>query len=105
MNKASAFFVTVFVAGMWSSGAYAMKCSGGWDGSVPTSVTFQGGDKIRYCYKIECWNAEIVGEKPKKFMFHVGNSGATVEMVARSGGYRATWRFGNNSSRANLQCK
>ena len=105
MKRTIAFLATVIAVVAWSGGAYAMKCSGAWDGSVPTSVTFQGGDNIRYCYKTECWNSEIIGDKSKKFMFRVGNSGATVEMVARSGGYRATWRYGNNSSKANLQCK
>lgn len=85
--------------------ALAEKCTGSWGGSAPTSITFKAGHKLRYCYRDQCWNSEWLGDKASKLVFRIGNGGATVEMTARKGGYKAIWRNGNNSSRANLSCK
>lgn len=85
--------------------ASAEICTGKWGGQSKTSVTFKKGDKVRYCFKAQCYNEEFVGDKKKKIMFSLGNSGATVTLVASGRGYKAKWRNGNNSARATLKCK
>lgn len=85
--------------------ALAEKCSGRWGGQVSTTVTFQDGNKLRYCYQNDCYDSEWLGDKSKRLVFRVGNDGATVEMEARAKGYFATWRFGNQKATATLTCK
>lgn len=44
--------------------ALAETCSGKWGGTVATTVTFQGGTKLRYCYRNECWNTTCWATRP-----------------------------------------
>lgn len=87
------------------STAAAEKCNGMWGGKVKTSVEFKSGNKLRYCYARECWSSKWLGDKDKKLIFRLNNSGSTVEMTKRRGGYRAVWRNGNRSAKASLSCQ
>lgn len=85
--------------------ALAERCVGSWGGTAPTTVTFNDGNQLRYCYgQQQCWDAEWVGDKAKKLMFRFGDGGATVEMKAVKGGYSADYRYGSDSAHANLKC-
>ena len=85
--------------------AYAETCTGKWGGVDATSIIFLSSDQLRYCYLNECWNSVFSGDKKKKIKFRVGGGQARVEMTAKGAGYAATWRSGNNSSKATLTCK
>ena len=105
MNRVLILVLSALVGLSLTSIASAEKCIGKWDGKVPTSVKFKKSDRLRYCFKKQCWNEEYLGNKAKKISFRLGASGATVEMVAKKYGYAATWRNGKRSSKAKLVCK
>lgn len=87
------------------STAQAERCTGKWDGQADTSVTFKEGRNLTYCFRGECWNEAFTGSKGSLLRFPVGTQGAAVTMTRSGNGYRAIWRYRNESSRATLTCQ
>ena len=87
------------------SPALAQSCSGVWSGGQKTTLKFNGGSKVQYCFISECFNENFVGDKNGELQFPVGGRGAFITLNKTSDGYKAKYRFGNSSSRARYRCK
>jgi hypothetical protein len=97
--------VVCITVAMGASPASATTCSGKWGGQASTTIQLKSGNKVRYCYRSECYNTTFSGSLEKGLSFTVVRGGAVVTVKPSGKNYSGVWRYQNQRATATLRCK